>query len=221
MSPDFSKSSLLPVIVQDGKSREVLMCAFMNEEAYNLTRESGYAHYFSRSKNRIWKKGEESGNVQLVRAIKLDCDMDTVLLEVEQVGGAACHTGRVSCFFNDVEGKIDSEPIVDMSTKYNAFDELFHIIEERKRANPDESYTAKLFSKGENSILKKVCEEAGEFCFALKDGKREEVISECADLIYHLSVALSYGGVSIKEVEDKIRSRFGMSGLEEKRNRER
>ena len=197
------------------------MLAYMNEEAYNLARESGYAHYSSRSKNRIWKKGEESGNVQLVRAIKLECDMDTVLLEVEQVGGAACHTGRVSCFFNDVEGKIDSEPIVDMSTKYNAFDELFHIIEERKRANPDESYTAKLFSKGENSILKKVCEEAGEVCFALKDGKREEVISECAYLIYHLSVALSYGGVSIKEEEDKIRSRFGMSGLEEKRNRAR
>jgi len=197
------------------------MCAFMNEEAYNLTKTSGYAHYFSRSKNRIWKKGEKSGNFQIVKSIKLDCDKDAILLEIEQVGGVACHTGRVSCFFNDINSEFAPQPLVDMSLKYNAFDELFHIIEERKEANPDESYTAKLFSKGENSILKKVCEEAGEFCFAIKDRNRDEIINECTDLIYHLSVALSYTGVSIKEVEDKIRSRFGTSGLEEKKNREK
>ncbi|MFP4485426.1 MAG: bifunctional phosphoribosyl-AMP cyclohydrolase/phosphoribosyl-ATP diphosphatase HisIE [Campylobacterales bacterium] len=219
MKPDFDKATLLPAIVQDHKSLEVLMVAFMDKEAYELTLSSGYAHYFSRSKNRIWKKGEESGNVQRVEEIRLDCDSDAILLKVQQKG-VACHTGRMSCFFNNVTtNKIDGEVLEDMSSKYSAFDELFHIIEQRKNESSAKSYTALLFEKGENSILKKVCEEAGELCFAIKDKNRDEVIAEGADLIYHISVALSYSGVSIKEIENKIRSRFGVSGLEEKRQR--
>jgi phosphoribosyl-ATP pyrophosphohydrolase/phosphoribosyl-AMP cyclohydrolase len=220
MQPDFSKAKLLPVVVQDHESLEVLMVAFMDKEAYELTLSSGFAHYFSRSKNRIWKKGEESGNVQAVQEIRLDCDSDSILLKVKQSGGVACHTGRRSCFFQNVsEDMLEGEILQDMSSKYNAFDRLFHIIEERKHESKESSYTASLFAKGENSILKKVCEEAGELCFAVKDKNRDEVIAECADLVYHMSVALSYSGVSIKEVEDKISSRFGVSGLEEKRQR--
>ena len=207
------------MIAQDAKSGEVLMCAYMDSEAYSLTKNTGLAHYFSRSKNRIWRKGEESGNIQKVEQMILDCDADTLLLKIEQIG-AACHTGRRSCFFNAVDSNTPlSDPVETMDEKYNAFDTLYHIIEERKNASPDESYTAKLFSKGENTILKKVSEEAGEFCFAVKDKNPEDIVAECADLVYHVSVALAYSGVSMKRVEDKIRSRFGMSGLVEKRNR--
>ena len=115
LSPDFAKQGgLVPVIVQDRHSLEVLMLAYMNEEAWNLTRQAGQAHYYSRSRNSLWHKGSVSGHVQLVSSLRLDCDQDTVLLLVEQVGGAACHTGRRSCFFRELNerGVSECSPVV-------------------------------------------------------------------------------------------------------------
>ena len=160
-SIDWQKvGGLLPVVVCDHATNEVLMLAFMNEEALNLSLSNRYAHYFSRTKNRIWKKGEESGNTQEIKAAFLDCDNDTLLLKVVQNGGAACHTGARSCFFNEIN--LENLEISDQKCEvkkpsYGVIDELYHVIEDRKlNADPQTSYVASLFKKGENQILKKV-----------------------------------------------------------------
>jgi phosphoribosyl-ATP pyrophosphohydrolase/phosphoribosyl-AMP cyclohydrolase len=158
---DFEKNKgLVPVIVQDVDTNEVLMLAYMNEEALKLTQKTGFAHYFSRSRNKIWKKGESSGHTQEVKEILVDCDNDTILLKVKQ-NGVACHTGRKSCFFT----KLDSGEIVldkEKEIEYNFIDKLYHTLLDRKNASAKTSYVASLYQKGENSILKKVVEEAGE-----------------------------------------------------------
>jgi len=217
---DWQKHPLIPAIVQDSETGEVLMLAYMNEEALQKSLATGYAHYFSRSRQRLWKKGESSGNVQKIVSIRLDCDGDALLLQVEQQG-PACHTGRKSCFYKDLAtGTTTAEPIVDPDTIYDdVVDRLYHIIQERKSADPERSWTAKLFSKGENTILKKVAEEAAEFCFAVKDGEREQIVYECADLVYHTLVALAYRDISPDLVRQELRRRFGMSGIDEKASR--
>jgi phosphoribosyl-ATP pyrophosphohydrolase/phosphoribosyl-AMP cyclohydrolase len=217
---DWDKSKLIPVIVQDHKSDKVLMLAYMDKEALTLTIKTKKAHYFSRSKQRIWKKGESSGNIQNIKDIFIDCDNDTLLLKVEQVGGVACHTGRESCFFT----KLDSDEIVSEVDKnaisnYSVVDKLYHTICDRKRADPKSSYTALLLSKGENSYLKKVIEEAGEFCFAIKDNNEDEIIYEAADLLYHSLVALADKNIDPDRIKQELSKRFGMSGIEEKRSR--
>lgn len=208
MKIDWEKTGgLLPVVVQEVASGEVLMLAYMDEEALNLSLETGFAHYFSRTKNRIWKKGEQSGNVQKIEDAYLDCDNDTLLIKVEQKGGAACHTGAKSCFFRKIadanlggeseqnlagaDGRIltgklnlanESGPNLEhgqnlaaftAQTKkpaYDIIDEIYHVILERKlNADPQTSYVASLFKKGENAVLKKVGEEAGELIMACKD----------------------------------------------------
>jgi len=208
MKIDWEKTGgLLPVVVQEIASGEVLMLAYMDEEALNLSLETGFAHYFSRTKNRIWKKGEQSGNVQKIEDAYLDCDNDTLLIKVEQKGGAACHTGAKSCFFRKIAGANlggDSEqnltgadgrilmgelnladengPNLEHGQNLAAFtaqtkkpaygiiDEIYHVILERKlNADPQTSYVASLFKKGENAVLKKVGEEATELVMACKD----------------------------------------------------
>lgn len=220
MQIDFEKQGgLVPVIAQDEQSGEVLMLAYMNEEALELTRKSNYAHYYSRSKKRIWMKGESSGHTQEVKAILADCDSDTILLKVAQKG-QACHTGRFSCFFQDMQTNQETKGAdINPNDIYDAFDVLFNTIKDRKSASPESSWTAKLFSKGENTILKKVVEEAGEFAFALKDNDKHEMIYEASDLIYHLFVALAFKNISIDEVRAELKRRFGVSGIEEKNSR--
>ena len=202
MKIDWEKTGgLLPVVVQEVASGEVLMLAYMNEEALNLSLETGFAHYFSRTKNRIWKKGEQSSNIQKIEDAYLDCDNDTLLIKVEQKGGAACHTGAKSCFFRKIAGVNlggDSEQnltgaggriltgelnLADESGQnlaaftaqakkpvYGIIDEIYHVILERKlNADPQTSYVASLFKKGENAVLKKVGEEATEIVMACKD----------------------------------------------------
>lgn len=217
---DWDKIKLIPTIVQDAKTDEVLMLAYMNKEAFRKTLESGYAHYYSRSRQRLWKKGESSGNTQKIKDILLDCDSDTLLLKVEQKG-PACHTGRKSCFYKDLtNGKITSTPEISPQDMYeNVIDTLYHTIQERKEADPTKSWTAKLFQKGENTILKKVVEEAGEFCFAIKDKSKDEVIYECADLVYHSLVALAYMDISPELIKKELKRRFNQSGIEEKNSR--
>jgi len=217
---DFKKNGgLVPVIVQDIDTNEVLMLAYMNEEALNLTKQTGFAHYFSRSRNKIWKKGESSGHTQEVKDILIDCDNDTILLKVKQ-NGVACHTGRRSCFFT----KLDTNEIVldkEKEIEYNFIDKLYHTLLDRKNANPETSYVSSLYHKGENSLLKKVAEEAAEFCFAVKDNDNKEIIYEAADLAFHTLIALALKNIHPEAVLEELKRREGLSGIEEKRNRKK
>ena len=180
MKIDWEKvGGLLPAVVQESSSGEVLMLAYMNEEALNLSLKTGFAHYFSRTRNRIWKKGEESGNTQDIDEIFLDCDNDTILLKVVQNGGVACHTGAKSCFFRKISGDGGESNLTGVDEQnpnqvqkpiYGIIDEVYHAIIDRKlNADPQTSYVASLFKKGENAILKKVGEEATELVMACKD----------------------------------------------------
>ena len=219
-SINWSKTPLLPVITQDSTSLKVLMLAYVNSEALNLSLQSGVVHYFSRSKNRIWKKGEESGNIQILKEVYIDCDNDAVLFKVEQ-NGAACHSGNVSCFYKkiDFDGNIDLSKAKNIPLPYNTIDKLYHILQDRKTESKDISYTASLYAKGENTIGKKIVEEASEFAFAIKDNKDDQIIYECADLMYHTLVGLSYKDISPDRVMQELNKRFAKSGLEEKAQR--
>lgn len=224
-SINWAKHELLPAIAQDIESGEVLMLAYMNQEALSLTRQTRIAHYFSRSKGRIWQKGESSGHTQEVREIFLDCDNDTILLKVKQCG-VACHTGNHSCFFTRVEfcdsyslDKTSEKSKHDVSAIYGVVDTLYHEILERKHASREESYTAKLFSKGENTIGKKIVEEAAELSFAIKDNDKHEIIYEAADLLYHALVGLAYSDINPDMVRQELVRRRGVSGIVEKNSR--
>jgi len=214
---DWKTSPLLPVVVQDIHSGEVLMMAYMNEESLALTLKSKIAHYFSRSRQKLWKKGESSGHFQAVKEVYLDCDNDTLLLKVEQTG-VACHTGRVSCFFTrvDMEQEIQA-PLTNI--KYDIYDTIYHIVQERKHADPKSSYVASLLHKGDNGYLKKIVEEAGEFCFACKDNNEHEIIYEAADLLFHTLVALGAKNIHPERIVTELERRFGKSGIEEKNSR--
>jgi len=217
---DWEKSSLLPVIVQDVTNNEVLMMAYMDKEALSLSLETKVAHYFSRSKQRIWKKGESSTHTQEIKSFFIDCDNDTLLIKVKQ-NGVACHTGRRSCFFTELEGgNVVHDVEIDTTEAYGVIDTLYHTIQERKNADPATSWTAKLLSKGENTILKKVVEEAGEFSFAYKDNDEHEMVYEAADLTYHMLVALAAKNISPDRIKQELARRFDMSGIEEKNSRE-
>ena len=217
---DWDKSELLPVIVQDVANNEVLMMAYMNREALELSLSTKVAHYFSRSKQRIWKKGESSGHTQSIHSFNIDCDNDTLLIKVTQEG-VACHTGRRSCFFTELEsGKANSDVQVNSEAMYGVVDTLYHTIQERKNADPSTSWTAKLLSKGDNTILKKVVEEAGEFSFAYKDNDEKEMVYEAADLTYHMLVALAAKNISPDRIKQELARRFDMSGIAEKNSRE-
>jgi len=216
---DWQKQELLPVIVQDNVTNEVLMMAYMNKEALELSLKTKLAHYFSRSKQRIWKKGESSGHIQEINSFFIDCDNDTLLIKVNQ-HGVACHTGRKSCFFTELQsGDITSEVEVNTEEAYGVIDTLYHTIQERKNADPKTSWTAKLLSKGENTILKKVVEEAGEYCFAHKDNDENEMVYEAADLTYHMLVALASKNISPDRIKQELARRFDMSGIAEKNSR--
>ena len=217
---DWEKQELLPVIVQDVQNNEVLMMAYMDKQALELSLSTKIAHYFSRSKQRIWKKGESSGHIQKIHTFNIDCDNDTLLIKVTQEG-VACHTGRKSCFFTELEsGVAKSEVEVSSEELYGVIDTLYHTIQERKLADPTTSWTAKLIHKGENTILKKVVEEAGEFSFAYKDNDEDEMIYEAADLTYHMLVALAVKNISPDRIKQELARRFDMSGITEKNSRE-
>ncbi len=210
---------LLPVIVQDHQSSEVLMMAYMNKEALELSLSTMFAHYYSRTKERLWKKGETSGHTQKIINFLLDCDNDTLLIKVEQEG-VACHTGRKSCFFTDLKNDaIISDVQIDMSSTYSVIDQLYHTIIKKKDGDPKKSYTAQLISKGENSYLKKIVEESGEFCFAVKDNNKDEIVYEAADMVYHTLVALADKGIAPDLIKQELARRFDIGGLEEKASR--
>ncbi len=216
---NWEKHPLIPVIVQNKQDSNILMLAYTNKEAFSLSLKSGEAHYFSRSKQRIWRKGEESGNIQSIQEIYIDCDGDSILFIVEQKG-VACHTGHYSCFFRKIDiSSIESTKELIRKPSYHTLDELYHTLQDKKRANANESYTASLYQKGENAIGKKIVEEAAELSFAIKDKSDDEIIYECADLLYHAFVGLSYCDISPDRVMCELKRRFGTSGLVEKQHR--
>ena len=199
----FDEKGLVPVVTQDIKTGTVLMLAYMNREALQKTLDTGYAVYFSRSRQTLWKKGETSGHVQKVRAIHYDCDGDSLLMLVEQAGGA-CHTGEYSCFHNELlslvegAGKVPSAQILQ---------EVYNVIADRK-VNPKEgSYTNYLLDKGVEKICKKVGEEAAESIIAAVKGSREELRYEAADLVYHLMVLLFNQGLTPMELWAELEKR--------------
>ena len=193
----YDDKGLIPVVVQDWITNEVLMVAWSNAEAVELMKSTGYTHFWSRSRQKMWKKGEESGHVQKIKSIQTDCDGDTLLVRVEQTG-VACHLGKPSCFDEAIYG--DTEETMAI------LPDLKRVIEDR-HANPsDESYTCKLFND-ETRMCKKVIEEAGEFALAIKDKDKDEMAWELADLIYHTMVAIEKTGLPMSEVYKKLKER--------------
>ncbi|NJE41902.1 bifunctional phosphoribosyl-AMP cyclohydrolase/phosphoribosyl-ATP diphosphatase HisIE [Thermococcus sp. GR6] len=191
---------IVPVIVQDTRG-EVLTLAYMNREALRKTLETGYAHYYSRSQDRIRMKGEVSGNVQLVKEVRVDCDNDALLLIVEPKG-PACHTGNYSCFYRKLGEPERIAEKIDYSL--TILRELEELIKQRKEKPLDGSYTSKLFAEGKEKIYKKFGEEAIEVLVA---EDRERIIYETADMLYHLLVLLAYNGINLGEVMTELRRR--------------
>ncbi|HBQ27595.1 MAG TPA: bifunctional phosphoribosyl-AMP cyclohydrolase/phosphoribosyl-ATP pyrophosphatase [Syntrophomonas sp.] len=208
----FDEKGLIPAIIQDNKSGQVLMLAYMNRESLAKTIETGRTWFYSRSRGQLWMKGEESGHIQEVQEILYDCDQDTLLIKVEQTG-VACHTGHYSCFYRDIEGKEIELTLVDVEKIYNSRQgpgilyELYDIISDRKEKMPEGSYTAYLFDKGLDKILKKVGEENAEVIIAAKNREKSEVVYEVSDLIYHLLVLLVEQGVELDDIFAELKSR--------------
>src|SRR5436305_810915 len=180
----FDSHGLIAAIVQDAASREVLTVAYMNEEALRLTLEKGETYLWSRSRKELWHKGETSGNIQKVRAVSLDCDCDTVLVEVEP-RGPACHTGAYSCFGKEAGFG-------------GTMQKLYGLIEDRKNKRPPNSYTTHLFEEGIDEIVKKLGEEAVETVIAAKNDSSVRIVEETSDLLYHLIVTLVAKGVTLE-----------------------
>ncbi|MEC9485322.1 MAG: bifunctional phosphoribosyl-AMP cyclohydrolase/phosphoribosyl-ATP diphosphatase HisIE [Candidatus Izemoplasma sp.] len=197
MTLQFNKDGLIPVIVQDVYTNEVLMLAYMNQEAYTKTIDTKEMVYYSRSRQTLWKKGETSGNIQRLTSLSYDCDEDTLLAKVEQVG-AACHTGNKTCFYRDVynNNRVANDTILPI---------LFNVIKQ-KQQNPDGGYTNYLFEKGIDKILKKVGEEASEVIIASKNNN-EETIYEISDLFYHLLVLMVNNGIELSDIFKELSSR--------------
>lgn len=195
----FAADGLAPAIVQDRTSGRVLTLAYVNADSLARTAETGRTWFWSRSRGELWNKGATSGNVQDVRAIRLDCDRDAVLLLVDQTG-AACHTGEETCFHELASGS-GEEP-------YAMVADLERVIAERADASdPDASYTARLLAKGIDTVCKKVGEEATEVAIAAKGAERDRVVEESADLLYHLAVLWRASGVRMEEVAEALADR--------------
>ena len=196
-----NSDGLIPVIVQDYTTNDVLMCAYMNEEAFHATINCGKMTYYSRSRQELWMKGETSGHIQYVKELTADCDFDTILAKVSQVGGA-CHTGNPSCFFNEIVKKeyIEKNPLKVFETVYN-------IIEDRKNNPKEGSYTNYLFDKGIDKILKKVGEECTEIVIAAKNPDPEEIKYEISDFLYHVMVLMVEKGVTWEEITQELAQR--------------
>lgn len=196
-----NSDGLIPVIVQDYTTNDVLMCAYMNEEAFHATINCGKMTYYSRSRQELWMKGETSGHIQYVKELTADCDFDTILAKVSQVG-VACHTGNPSCFFNEIVKKeyIEKNPLKVFETVYN-------IIEDRKNNQKEGSYTNYLFDKGIDKILKKVGEECTEIVIAAKNPDPEEIKYEISDFLYHVMVLMVEKGVTWEEITQELAQR--------------
>ncbi|MBO4400884.1 MAG: bifunctional phosphoribosyl-AMP cyclohydrolase/phosphoribosyl-ATP diphosphatase HisIE [Selenomonadaceae bacterium] len=206
----FDANGLIPAIVQE-ESGQVLMLAYMNAESLQKTAETGYTHFYSRSRQTLWKKGETSGNVQRVKEIDYDCDGDALLVKVHQTG-VACHTGTYSCFSGRRldDGTQQLPAVVDQPEEENlalVLYELYAVIKDRQRHPVEGSYTNYLFGAGQDKILKKVGEEAVETIIASKNGEDSEILYEMGDLWYHCLVLLAYHGIKPEDLFGELMNR--------------
>lgn len=200
----FDERGLVPVVAQNARTGEVLMLAWANADALRLTVESGRAHYWSRSRGELWKKGETSGNAQEVDDVRVDCDGDAVLYRVVQTG-PACHTGERSCFFRAVDGN----ELAGAPDPRHVLDRIGATVEARHRDRPEGSYTTYLFAEGIDKVLKKVGEEAAETIIAAKNDGTEQLRAESADLLYHLVVLWRAKGLELGDLWAELDRRFG------------
>ncbi len=253
----FDEKGLVPVAVVDRESGELLMLAWANKRALELTLNTGYTHFWSRSRNSLWKKGETTGHVQRIESLELDCDGDTLVARVDQ-NGVACHTGAPTCFFRRSElplgkpagkgGRSPKNGPPSGPANSRVLFELLRTIRSRRGADPESSYTAKLLSQSAEKRAKKLIEESSELLLATVDlekaskkagkgrltNKSTKVASgqssstttlhniatyEAADVLYHYLVALEGSGIALNDVWRELGRRFGMSGIEEKKNR--
>ncbi|MGM0381797.1 MAG: bifunctional phosphoribosyl-AMP cyclohydrolase/phosphoribosyl-ATP diphosphatase HisIE [bacterium] len=207
----FNSRGLIPAIAQDYSTGEIRMLAYMNEEALEKTVQTGFAHYYSRSRQELWKKGETSGHLQEVCSIRTDCDMDTVLLLVEQTG-PACHTDRRNCFYREYSPAEDEweevDPLPDGSLGA-ILGHLQEVIDRRDRERPEDSYTTTLLEgtaqkSAQDTILEKVGEETVETILAAKNENKEELAREIADFLYHLLVLCRQQGIRLDELADVL-----------------
>lgn len=197
MDIKYDEKGLVPAIIQCVETGKVLMLGYMNEESLQKTMETKNVWFYSRSRQKLWMKGETSGNIQVVKSIKTDCDNDAILVEVESKG-PICHTGSDTCFFNDIEK--EKEYI-------NVLDKLYNTIIHRKENPVEGSYTNYLFDKGVDKILKKVGEESSEVIIAAKNDSKEEMQYEISDLVYHTLVLMVDRGVKIEDIKKELLKR--------------
>ncbi len=214
----YNEQGLMPAVVQDYRTKEVLMVAYLNEESFNLSLEKGETVFYSRSRQEIWHKGETSGNTQEIKEIYYDCDQDTILFLVDPAG-PACHTGKNSCFYRKLaeETEAKAEEMMKMQQQAQTIeaefetekviDFLYDLILSRKEEMPEGSYTTYLFEEGIDKILKKVGEESAEVIIASKNDPDDELIYEAADLVYHMLVLLAERGINPDQIRKELRKR--------------
>lgn len=215
----YNDQGLIPAIIQQVESKAVLMMAWMNQEAVAKTLATGETWFYSRSRQKLWHKGESSGHIQRVKSFYYDCDQDTLLLMVDQVGPGACHQGYASCFHQliDQDGRVqeaeaqqfDPDGVYGRQAKAGAtiIDQLYQVILARQEERPEGSYTTYLFDQGIDKICKKIGEEAAEVIIAAKNNDQQEVIYEGSDLIYHLLVLLAQQGVTCQQLYTELATR--------------
>lgn len=209
--PAWDDRGLVAAVVQDADRGVVLMLAWMNAEAWRLTRETGEVHFWSRSRQALWKKGETSGNTLRVVELRVDCDADAILVRARPAG-PTCHTGADACFFHAEPADDDGAPPA------HVLDRLAAVIAARKQATAQKSYTKALFEAGMPKILAKIAEEHGELAAELADDvvPRDKIVYETADLLFHVMVGLAARDVAVADVWRELGRRFGVSGHDEK-----
>lgn len=214
----YNEQGLMPAVVQDVETKDILMLAYVNEESLKLSLEKGETVFYSRSRQELWHKGETSGNTQEIKEIYYDCDQDTLLFLVDPAG-PACHTGETSCFYRkiaeDTEAKaaemnqkeIGAQNIEADFAEEKVIDDLYQLILSRKKEMPEESYTTYLFEKGIDKILKKIGEESAEVIIAAKNEPKEELVYETSDLVYHMLVLLVERGITPAQIKKELFNR--------------
>ena len=216
--PVFDQDGLVAAVAQDHLTGQVRMVAWMSRRSLERTVETGFATFFSRSRQELWEKGATSGHRLRVRSIHADCDGDTLLLLVDPEG-PSCHTGRPTCFFSRITDDGRSEEVAREPSAF--LEELERELEAREKATADESYTRSLLDGGASRIAQKLAEEAGELAAAIADETDDRVAAEAADVVYHLLVGLRLRGISFRRVLEVLAARSGVSGHDEKRQRGR
>lgn len=207
--PAWDERGLAPAIVQDADTGAALMLAWMNAEAWRLTQDTGAVHFWSRSRQALWRKGETSGHELRVVELRLDCDRDAILVRARP-HGPTCHTGRPACFFYSEDGVDEAEPAA------HVVDRLERVLQARRSATAGKSYTRSLLEAGMPKILAKIAEEYGELAAELPDGDRAKVVHETADLLFHVMVGLVARDIPVADVWRELGRRFGTSGHDEK-----